>query len=191
MNENIQLAVEALQAAKTEASQHLVNETGLALRVDNTLEKLINNLKHVGGFGVSEESVSTSVVQKAKTFMGVDLEALDQEAAPAKVEVDQDEQDLFVEKVKDLYYTFLDRETKDISESIKKDELIGVAKLAGITLENPSTQNITQKFINEVKDAIQAQKNLEAEKLAKKNELANAAQSNTPVVEGSDDKTKS
>lgn len=191
MNNNIKLAVEALQAAKTEAAQHLVNETGLALRVDNTLEKLINNMNHVGGFGAMEDAASTSIVPKAKTFMGVNLETLDQEAEPAKVEVDKDEQDLFVEKVKDLYYSFLNHDTKELSESIKKDELIGVAKLAGITLENPSTQNVTQKFINEVKEAIQGQKDLEKARLDKKDELANAAKVEVPGVEGSDDKAKS
>lgn len=191
MNTNIKSAVEVLQEAKTEVSQLLTDETGLALRVDNTLEKLINNMKHVGGFGATEDTASTSIVPKAKTFMGVNLEELDHESAPAKVEVDKDEQDLFVEKVKDLYSTFLDKDTKDISESIKKDELIGVAKLAGITLENPSTQNVTQKFINEIKDAIQGQKDLEKAKLDKKDELNAPAKVEVPVVEGADDKAKS
>lgn len=158
MKENISQAIEILETARKEVAALLTEETGLALRVDNTLEKLTNNIKHVGGFGIShfDDAESNSVVPVAKTFMGVNLEDLESQQEPATVEVEQDEIDVFVKESEDLYKTFLNRDTKELADSLKDKELLllGVAKKAGLTFENPSSVKVTQKFINEVKDAI-------------------------------------
>lgn len=158
MKENISQAIEILETARKEVAALLTEETGLALRVDNTLEKLTNNIKHVGGFGIShfDDAESNSVVPVAKTFMGVNLEDLESQQEPATVEVEQDEIDVFVKESEDLYKTFLNRDTKELADSLKDKELLllGVARLAGMNIENPSSVKVTQKFINEVKDAI-------------------------------------
>lgn len=158
MKENISQAIEILETARKEVAALLTEETGLALRVDNTLEKLTNNIKHVGGFGIShfDDSESNNMVPKAKTFMGVNLEDLESQQEPATVEVEKGDKEIFISQVKDLYKTFLDRDTKELADSLKgKDlQILGVARLAGMNIENPSSVKVTQKFINEVKDAI-------------------------------------
>ncbi|QIY82555.1 hypothetical protein HER18_02855 [Chryseobacterium sp. NEB161] len=160
MKENIVQAIEILETARKEVAALLTEETGLALRVDNTLEKLTNNIKHVGGFGIShfDDAKSNSVVPVAKTFMGINLEDLEAQQETATVEVEKGDKEIFISQVKDLYKTFLDRDTKELADSLKGKDLqvLGVARLAGITVENPSAVKVTQKFINEIKEAITA-----------------------------------
>ena len=172
-NENIEKAVAILEEAKGYALEELKNEPMLGLRVSNTMQTLINGMKHVGGFAgeVTGTADSTNSVQPAKTFMGLDLEELDAQKAPAKVDVPTDEKEAFKQNVIGLHAGFLNRDEKELQESLTREELLGVAKLSGITVADPTRQNVTLKLIREVKAAIEANNQLEAEKLAKQQEL--------------------
>lgn len=172
-NENIEKAVAILEEAKGYALEELKNEPMLGLRVSNTMQTLINGMKHVGGFAgeVTGTVDSTNSVQPAKTFMGLDLEELDAQKEPAKVDVPTDEKEAFKQKVIGLHAGFLNRDEKELQEALTREELLGVAKLSGITVADPTKQNVTLKLIREVKAAIEANNKLEAEKLAKQQEL--------------------
>lgn len=172
-NENIEKAVAILEEAKGYALDELKNEPMLGLRVSNTMQTLINGMKHVGGFAgeVTGTADSTNSVQPAKTFMGLDLAELDAQKVPAKVDVPTDEKEAFKQKVTSLHGGFLDREENELKESLTREELLGVAKLSGITVEDPTRQNVTLKLIREVKAAIDENKQLEADKLAKQQDL--------------------
>ncbi len=172
-NENIAKAVAILDEAKGYAVEQLKNEPMLNIRVTNTLETLINGLKHVGGFVGDVSTDAGQTIKPAKSFMGLDLEALDQQSEPAEVNVLTDEKEQYRTEVNALYEGFLDRDEVDLKDSLTREQLLGVAKLAGITVEEPSKQNVTLKLIREVKAAIEDKNQLEAERLAKIQALDN------------------
>lgn len=175
-NENIQKAVELLEETKVYAVDLLKDEAMLGLRVSNTMQTLINGLKHVGGFAgdVTSSPDSSSAVQPAKTFMGLDLEELDKQNVPAKVDVPVDEKEQFKKEVTDIYANFLTRDEKNLQEALTKEQLLGVAKLAGVPVADPIKQNVTLKLIREIKEAMEAAITLQAEKDAKIQELDNS-----------------
>lgn len=172
-NENIAKAVAILDEAKSYAVEQLKNEPMLNIRVTNTLETLINGLKHVGGFVGDVSTEAGATIKPAKSFMGLDLEALDQQSEPAEVNVLTDEKEQYRTEVNALYEGFLDRDEVDLKDSLTREQLLGVAKLAGITVDEPSKQNVTLKLIREVKAAIEDKNQVEAERLAKIQALDN------------------
>ena len=178
-NENIKKAVDILEEAQGYALESLKNEPMLSLRVSNTMTTLINGLNHVGGFVGNAAKEDIPTIQPAKSFMGLDLEELGKQEAPAKVVVELDEKEKFRNDVEELYGLFSDKDDNDIKDTIAKPLILGVAKMAGIELENPSGKQITLKFIKEIKDAIKAKADLEIEKEKAKDAL------NIGGVEGS------
>lgn len=172
-NENVQKAVAILEEAKDYAEQLLEGEIMLSLRVSKTMETLINGLKHVGGFAgdVTSSQDSASSVQPAKTFMGLDLEELKKEQIHAKVDVPTDEKEAFKQKVISLHSGFLDRDENQLKEALTKEELLGVAKLAGVPVADPMRQQVTLKLIREVKEAMTDAIKLKEEKDSKILEL--------------------
>ncbi|QDP86063.1 hypothetical protein FNJ88_11085 [Chryseobacterium sp. SNU WT5] len=174
-NENVQKAVAILEEAKDYALEELKSEAMLGLRVANTMQTLINGLKHVGGFAgeVTGTVDSTNSVQPAKTFMGLDLGELEKEQVPAKVDVPTDEKEAFKQKVTELHAGFFGRDEKELQEALTREELLGVAKLSGITVPDPTKQNVTLKLIREIKEAMEDKAKLDEEKAAKIRELEN------------------
>ena len=172
-NENIEKAVAILEEAKGYALEELKNEPMIGLRVGNTMQTLINGMKHVGGFSgdVTGATDSTNSVQPAKSFMGLDLEELDKQNIPAKVDVPVDAKEQFKKEVTEIYANFLTRDEKNLHEALTKEQLLGVAKLAGVTVADPIKQNVTLKLIREIKEAMEAAITLQAEKDAKIKEL--------------------
>lgn len=170
-NEQVEKAVSILEESKNYVCEELKNEPMLSLRVSNTMQTLINGLKHVGGFTGQVTEKPTSTIQPAKSFMGLDLQDLNAQNVPAEVNVHTDELEAFKAKVTELHAGFLGRDENELKESLTKDELLGVAKLSGITVEEPSKQGVTLKLIREVKAAIEANQALVDEKNAKKQDL--------------------
>lgn len=171
-NKHILNAVQILEEAKNYAVKELETEAILSLRVGNTMQTLINGLKHVGGFvGQTAAASDDSGIKPAKTFMGLNLEELDEQKKPAKVDVPMDEKELFRQEVISLHSGFLDRDENDLKESLTREQLLGVAKLAGITVEDPAKQNVTLKLIREVKAAMEENIRLQEERDAKIQEL--------------------
>lgn len=164
-NENIKKAVDILEEAQGYALESLNNEPMLSLRVSNTMTTLINGLNHVGGFVGNAAKEDIPTIQPAKFFMGLDLEELGKQEAPAKVVVELDEKEKFRNDVNALYAVFATKDENEIKDTVSKPLILGVAKLAGLEIENPSSKQISLKFIKEIKDAIKAKADLEAEKL--------------------------
>lgn len=164
-NENIKKAVDILEEAQGYALESLKNEPMLSLRVSNTMTTLINGLNHVGGFVGNSAKEDIPTIQPAKSFMGLDLEELGKQEAPAKVVVELDEKEKFKNDVNALYAVFATKDENEIKDTVSKPLILGVAKLAGLEIENPSSKQITLKFIKEIKEAMKAKADLEAEKL--------------------------
>ena len=164
-NENIKKAVDILEEAQGYALESLKNEPMLSLRVSNTMTTLINGLNHVGGFVGNSAKEDIPTIQPAKSFMGLDLEELGKQEAPAKVVVELDEKEKFRNDVNAIYAVFATKDENEIKDTVSKPLILGVAKLAGLEIENPSSKQISLKFIKEIKDAIKAKADLEAEKL--------------------------
>lgn len=168
--DKILTAIQILTQAKEETAELLKDMPMLSIRVENTMGLLIRGINHANGFNVpaSEENKESS---KLSNFFGLDLEEIKKQDIPAVVEVTKSEKDLFLERIQTLYDGFLDREDKEIVESVPKLDVLGVAKLAGITVENPASQNITQTFVKSIKKAIQEKKDTEAARLAEQQKL--------------------
>lgn len=164
-NENIKTAVDILDEAKGYALEALKNEPMLSLRVSNTMTTLINGLNHVGGFVGNSAKEDIPTIQPAKSFMGLDLEELGKQEAPAKVVVELNEKEKFRNDVNALYAVFATKDDNEIKDTVSKPLIIGVAKLAGLEIENPSSKQISLKFIKEIKEAMKAKADLEAEKI--------------------------
>ncbi len=200
-NENIKKAVDILDEAQGYALDALKNEPMLSLRVSNAMTTLINGLNHIGGFvGQSSSKETIPTIHPAKTFMGLDLEELDKQQAPAKVVVELDEKEKFKKDVNDLYAIFYDKDENAIKDAVAKPLILGVAKLAGLEIENPSSKQISLKFIKEIKEAIKAKADLDIEKDKVKENLniggaegsegANLEGSNTQSGDSSNDLEK-
>lgn len=186
MKENIKNAVSYLEEAAGYAVAELANEPMLSLRVENTIKTLVNGLKHVGGFVGTPSGTFESAVLEAKTFMGLDLNELDKQKAPAKVVVDLDEKEKFKQEVEDLYSSFLSRDDNDLKDSVPRVHVLGVAKLAGIELDSDNLpKQVTLKLIREIKAAIEKKAEVEAEKENTKNSLN--VGNNEGIQEGSGD----
>lgn len=184
MKENIQRAVSYLEAAAGYAVEELANEPMLSLRVANTVKTLVNGLKHVGGFVGAPSETFESAVPEAKTFMGLDLNELDKQKAPAKVVVDLDEKEKYKQDVENLYSSFLSREDNDLKDSAPRILVLGVAKLAGIELDADNLpKQVTLKLIREIKAAIEKKAEVEAEKEKAKDSL-NVGDNEGPDNEG-------
>ena len=97
--------------------------------------------------------------------MGLDLEELGKQEAPAKVVVELNEKEKFRNDVNALYAVFATKDDNEIKDTVSKPLIIGVAKLAGLEIENPSSKQISLKFIKEIKEAMKAKADLEAEKI--------------------------
>ena len=147
-NENIKKAVDILEEAQGYALESLKNEPMLSLRVSNTMTTLINGLNHVGGFVGNAAKEDIPTIQPAKSFMGLDLEELGKQEAPAKVVVELDEKEKFRNDVNALYAVFATKDENEIKDTVSKPLILGVAKLAGLEIENPSSKQISLKFIN-------------------------------------------
>lgn len=182
-NENIKKAVDILEEAKEYALESLKNEPMLSLRVSNTMTTLVNGLNHVGGFVGNSAKEDIPTIQPAKSFMGLDLEELVKQEAPAKVVVELDEKEKAKADVEKLYAIFSTKDDNEIKDTVSQMHVLGVAKMAGLVFENPSSVKITLKLIREIKDAIKAKAHLEAEKInAQQNLNAGGAE----VLEGVD-----
>lgn len=164
-NENIKKAVDILEEAQGYALESLKNEPMLSLRVSNTMTTLINGLNHVGGFVGNSAKEDIPTIQPAKSFMGLDLEELGKQEAPAKVVVELDEKEKAKADVEKLYAVFSTKDDNEIKDTVSQMYVLGVAKMAGLVFENPSSVKITLKLIREIKDAIKTKADLEAEKL--------------------------
>lgn len=162
-NQNIKEAVDILVEAQEYALEKLKNEPMFSLRVSNTMSTLVNGLNHIGGFtGQTNGNEPIITIQPAKKFLGLDLEAVEKQEAPAKVEVELDEKEKFKKNVTDLYAVFNDKNENEIKDTVAKPLILGVAKIAGLEVE--SSKQITLKFINEIKEAIVAKSELDAAK---------------------------
>ena len=164
-NENIKKAVDILEEAQGYALESLKNEPMLSLRVSNTMTTLINGLNHVGGFVGNSAKEDIPTIQPAKSFMGLDLEELGKQEAPAKVVVELDEKEKAKADVEKLYAVFSTKDDNEIKDTVSQMYVLGVAKMAGLVFENTSSVKITLKLIREIKDAIKAKADLEAEKI--------------------------
>lgn len=186
-NENIKKAVYILEEAQGYALESLKNEPMLSLRVSNTMTTLINGLNHVGGFVGNSAKEDIPTIRPAKSFMGLDLEELGKQEAPAKVVVELDEKEKAKTDVEKLYAVFSTKDDNEIKDTVSQMYVLGVAKMAGLVFENPSSVKITLKLIREIKDAIKAKADLEAEKInAQQNLNAGGAED----LEGNDIKNE-
>lgn len=198
-NENIKKAVDILEEAQGYALDSLKNEPMLSLRVSNTMTTLINGLNHVGGFVGNSAKEDIPTIQPAKSFMGLDLEELDKQEAPAKVIVELDEKEKFKNDVTALYAVFSTKDDTDIKETIAKPLILGVAKMAGLEIDNPSSKQISVKFIKEIKEAIKAKAELEIQQNLAKDNLnvdglkegpEHQGNNDAPIVENGNAQTK-
>ncbi|SIS72361.1 MULTISPECIES: hypothetical protein [Chryseobacterium] len=174
--DKILAAIHILTQAKEETAELLKDTPMLSIRVENTMGLLIRGINHANGFNVaaSEEKKES---KQLSNFFGLDVQDIEKQDLPAVVEVSKSEKDLFMERIQILYDGFLDREDKEIVESVPKLDVLGVAKLAGITVENPASQNITQTFVKSIKKAIKDKNEVEANRqkeLTNLNKLQNA-----------------
>ncbi len=186
-NENIKTAVDILDEAQGYALEALKNEPMLSLRVSNTMTTLINGLNHIGGFVGSSAKETLPTIQPAKSFMGLDLEELDKQETPAKVIVELDEKEKFKNDVTALYAVFSTKDDTDIKETVAKPLILGVAKMAGIEIENPSSKQISVKFIKEIKEAIKAKAELEIQQNLAKDNLNVGGLKEDPEHQGNND----
>ena len=184
-DENIKKAVDILEEAQGYALESLKNEPMLSLRVSNTMTTLINGLNHIGGFVGNSAKEGIPTIQPAKSFMGLDLEELGKQEAPAKVVVELDEKEKAKADVEKLYAVFSTKDDNEIKDTVSQMYVLGVAKMAGLIFENPSSVKITLKLIREIKDAIKAKADLEAEKLNAQQNL-NAEGAEDGNLEGED-----
>lgn len=186
-NENIKTAVDILDEAQGYALEALKNEPMLSLRVSNTMTTLINGLNHIGGFVGSSAKETLPTIQPAKSFMGLDLEELDKQEAPAKVVVELDEKEKAKVDVEKLYAVFSTKDDNEIKDTVSQMYILGVAKMAGLVFENPSSVKITLKLIREIKDAIKAKAELEIQQNLAKDNLNVGGLKEDPEHQGNND----
>lgn len=172
MSENLNRAIKHLENARALAAEELINEPNLSVRVDKTLETLVNGLRHISGQVAAETHKLTNIgVQPAKTFMGLNLQKIEEQKEPAKVEVGASELEKFNADVQSLYANFIEREDNELKETVRIELLLGVAKLAGLEFENPSKVQPSIKLVKEIKAAIRKKAETDAAREAKIKEL--------------------
>lgn len=169
---NIEAAVHILAQAKEEVAELLKESPMLSIRVENTMGLLIRGINHANGFNIGSYEDSKESKQMSN-FFGLDVEEIEKQDVSPVVEVTKSEKDMFMERIQTLYEGFLDRDDKEIVESVPKLDILGVARLADITVENPASQNITQTFVKSIKKAIQDKIDLVEQREAEKKKLNN------------------
>lgn len=176
-------AIQILTQAKEETAELLKDTPMLSIRVENTMGLLIRGINHASGFNPSSagETLSTTP-QQMVNFYGLDVEEIKKQEVPAVVVITKSDKELYMERIKDLYEDFLNLEDKAIVESVPKVDVLGIAKLAGITVDNPASQNITQTFVKQIKKAIQEKNDTEDARKAELEKLNGAGEGSKTAV---------
>lgn len=160
---NIQAAIALLENCKSDLQPLLADVPSLHLRVTTTFDRLVNGLKVMNGQPLDVESADAGKESAPlKSILGRSIER----TAPTTVKkASKTEVDLLRETARTLYDTFLDREAKEILDAASDMEIRAVAKLAGMKdVTSTVPAKVGPKFIDSIKDAIKAQKDLETEK---------------------------
>lgn len=179
--ENIEQAVERLQAAKDEVCALLSQYPNLQMRVKHSMETLANGLAFTVNRMPQEESITAAFNQPLTHMLGMELPAV-HEPMPAKVEVSNADVSELRRRASEAYETFLDRDNRALQESLSDLDQRAVAKLADMDVSETNPKRIDSAFIDQIKAAITAKREQEAAEEDEEQRIANATKTTTTTA---------
>lgn len=152
-NQNkLEQAIRIIEDANEKVCKLLKDHENLLIRSNHVMTTLANGLKHVHGsfpqvpLGSLDQGMSTFVVQP---MVSARIMPQVEDSEPQKADIED-----YKERVHKAYSSFLEREPKDLIDSLQEKEIRGVAKLAGMEVTPTEPEHISIEFIKEIKEAI-------------------------------------
>jgi len=156
-------AINFLKGTKEQMAGFLPSHPGLVSRSNHVLTQLINGMCHMAGLPlVTDLPEGNTQQKKAATepvthILGIPVTNSKRiKKSEPQTMVNPKEEDVKILKndVEAALTTFLERDSKDLLESLDHIVIRGVAKKAGMQVTILEPETLTVQFINEVKEAI-------------------------------------
>jgi hypothetical protein len=164
MDTEIKIAIEKINSFRQELADILPNHENLQIRASNVLQTLENGFKHVIGMPLTEDVNSGGFTPTPITnVLGDDVTHKAPIAVKDIIPTDADKEALRQQAL-EAYDTFVDRDEKVILESLDEIVIRAVAKRAGMAVTSTDPERVGLEFINEIKAAIIAKKEVELAK---------------------------